>query len=410
MSEHNRLAFRREFLRFLAASPLLATWSAYSQEVEQVLGRPIRNPRDVMNVFEMEALARQNIPPAHYGYLVTGSDADETLRANRAGFDRFQIRPRKLVDVSQYDRSVNVLGATGSSPIFLCPVGSIGAFHDDSDTGVARAALAKGTHMMVSTQSSTPIEEIVAAREAPVWAQLYSTDSWSVTTALVKRFEAAGASAIALTVDTPAGRNHESSTVFQAQDNRICEDCHYGQPKPAFDGLDMSGVGLVDASLTWDVVKRLKDLTSLPVIIKGIEVGEDAALAVEAGADGIILSNHGGRATPTGRGTIECLPEVAAAVNGRIPVVIDGGIRRGSDVFKALALGASAVGIGRPYCWGLGAFGQAGVERVIDILNREFDIAMRGSGITRVADITSDYIIDAGYRVPVGTLGRDIYR
>ena len=410
MSDYSSHSCRREFLRFLAASPLLGSWSAFSQEVEQVFSRGSVAPREVRNVFEMEALARENIPSAHYGYLVTGSDADETLRANRAGFDRFQIRPRKLVDVSNYSTSVNVLGASAASPVFLCPVGSIGAFHRDSDIGVAKAALAKDTHMMVSTQSSTPIEEIVAAREAPVWAQLYSTNSWTVTESLVRRFQAAGASAIALTVDTPAGRNHETSSILADQDSRICDECHYGQSKPAFDGLDMQGVGLVDASLTWNVVQRLKSITDLPIIIKGIEVGEDAAAAVLAGADGIMLSNHGGRATPTGRGTIECLPEVAAAVQGQIPIILDGGIRRGSDVFKALALGASAVGIGRPYCWGLGAFGQAGVERVIDILNREFAIAMRGSGLTRVSDITSDYVLDAGYRVPLGTLGRDTYR
>src|SRR5690606_18201867 len=146
------------------------------------------------------------------------------------------------------------------------------------------------------------------------------------------------------------------------------EECHYdGKQKPMFEGLARSG--LVDPALTWEVISRMKDVTSMNVVVKGLETAEDAALAVEAGVDGIFVSNHGGRATDTGRGTIECLPEVVAAVSGRVPVLVDGGIRRGTDVFKALALGASAVGIGRPYCWGLGAFGQAGVERVIDLLN-----------------------------------------
>src|SRR5690606_20204246 len=172
--------------------------------------------------------------------------------------------------------------------------------------------------------------------------------------------------AVCFTVDLPGGRNTETSAVLAREDDRFCEECHYpGKQKPMFEGFDMQGVGLVDATLTWDVIARMKEATNMHVIVKGIEVGEDATLAVDAGVDGIIVSNHGGRATDTGRGTIECLPEVVTAVNGRVPVMIDGGIRRGTDVFKALALGASAVGIGRPYCWGLGAFGEAGVERVI---------------------------------------------
>ena len=167
-----------------------------------------------------------------------------------------------------------------------------------------------------------------------------------------------------------------------------------------FEGFDMEGVGLNDPTLTWDVIGRMKEATRMNVVVKGLETGEDADAAVRAGADGVIVSNHGGRATDTGRGTVECLPEVVAAVNGRIPVLIDGGIRRGTDVFKALALGASAVGIGRPYCWGLGAFGQAGVERVIDLLNRELAICMRGSGTTSLAGITGAHVQDTGQRNP----------
>ena len=156
----------------------------------------------------------------------------------------------------------------------------------------------------------------------------------------------------------------------------------------------MQGASLTDSTMTWDVIGRMKEVTDMKVLIKGLEVGEDAALAVENGADGIVVSNHGGRAVETGRGTIECLPEIVAAVNGRIPIVVDGGFRRGTDVFKALALGATAVGIGRPYCFGLGAFGQAGVERVLDLINRELQIAMRGSGTTSIAAIGPDYIHD----------------
>ena len=409
-NQKNNQGYRREFLKFLAGSPLLTSYSAFSQEVEETLGEKLTNPEQVINVFEMEAIAREKVPPAHFGYLISGVDSDTTLRANREGYTRFQIHPRRLVDVSgSTDMSVNVLGAEARSPIFLSPIGSTGGFHRDADVGAARAAAAKGHHMILSTQASSPIEDVVQARgEGSVWFQLYSTNRWEYTVAMLRRAEAAGCTAVCLTVDLPGGRNTETSAVLAREDDRFCEECHYGQAKPMFDGLDMQGVGLVDASLTWDVIGRIKDVTSMKVLIKGIEVGADAALVVQYGADGIILSNHGARATDTGRGTIECLPEVIAAVNGRIPVIIDGGIRRGTDVFKALALGASAVGIGRPYCWGLGAFGQAGVERVLDLLNRELAITMRGSGTPSIAAIGPDYVQDVGHRVPRGTLGRDI--
>jgi isopentenyl diphosphate isomerase/L-lactate dehydrogenase-like FMN-dependent dehydrogenase len=165
-----------------------------------------------------------------------------------------------------------------------------------------------------------------------------------------------------------------------------------------FDGLDMRGVEHTDAAMTWAVIARMKEVTDMNVVIKGIEAAEDAALAVRSGADAIWVSNHGGRATETGRGTIECLPEIVSAINGRIPVIVDGGFRRGTDIYKALAMGASAVGIGRPYCFGLGAFGQAGVERVLDLLNRELLITMRGSGTPTIASIVPNYVQDIGYR------------
>jgi isopentenyl diphosphate isomerase/L-lactate dehydrogenase-like FMN-dependent dehydrogenase len=192
------------------------------------------------------------------------------------------------------------------------------------------------------------------------------------------------------------------------EDMRTCSNCHTGQPKPIFEGLNMQGVGLNDPSLTWDVIGRMKEVTDMNVFIKGVEVGIDASLAVENGADGIWVSNHGARATETGRGTIECLPEIVNAVNGRIPIIIDSGFRRGTDIYKALAMGASAVGIGRPYIWGLGAFGQAGVERVLDLLNRELLITMQGSGTPTIASIGPDYVLDAGRRVPRGRLGREL--
>ena len=393
---------RREFLRFLAASPLLGTYDAFAQEVEETLGQRLKDPSDVINVFEMEAIAREKVPPAHFGYLISGVDSDGTLHANRLGYTRYQIHPRRLVNVQNIDTSVKFLGAEASSPIMLSPIGSCGAFHRDAETGAAKASAAKNTHMIISTQASDPIEEVMAARGGqPMWFQLYSTNKWDHTVAMLQRAERAGCSTVCFTIDLPGGRNTETSELLAREDTRFCEDCHYpGQTKPIFEGLDMQGTGLVDPSLTWDVIGRMKEVTKMNVMIKGLETAEDAKQALRYGADGIIVSNHGGRATDTGRGTIECLPEVVAAVRGRIPVMVDGGIRRGTDVFKALALGATAVGIGRPYCWGLGAFGQAGVERVIDLLNRELAICMRGSGLTSVSKVDPAFIQDMGQRVP----------
>ena len=402
------MTHRREFLKFLAASPLLTEFSVFAQEVEETIGERLTDPSEVINVFEMEAIAREKIPPAHFGYLATGVDGDITLRANRAGFTRFQIKPRRLVDVSQTDTSVNILGTEAGSPIFLCPVGSHGAYHSEAELGTARAAAAKGHHMILSTQASTPIEEVTEARGAPLWFQLYPTDRWEYTVAMLQRAEAAGCTAVCLTIDLPGGRNTETQQIFTRQDTRTCAACHTGRAKPIFDGLNMQGVGLNNPAMTWDVIARMKDVTDMKVFIKGIEVAADSALAVQYGADGIVVSNHGGRATETDKGTIECLPEIVSAVNGRIPIIIDSGFRRGTDVYKALAMGASAVGIGRPYCWGLGAFGQAGVERVLDLLNRELLITMVGSGTPTIDSIGPDYVHDVGHRVPRGRLGREL--
>ena len=284
------MTHRRNFLRFLAASPLLTNYSAFAQEVEETLGERLTDPSDVINVFEMEAVARTKIPPTHFGYLATGVDSDLTLRANRAGFSRFNIKPRRLVDVSQTDTSVNVLGTEASSPIFLCPVGSQGAYHAEAELGTARAAAAKGHHMILSTQASTAIEDVAEARGAPIWHQLYSTNRWENTVAMLQRAEAAGCTAVCLTIDLPGGRNTETQQILRREDTRNCSDCHTGQPKPMVQGLDMRGVRLTDPSMTWDVIGRMKEVTNMQVIIKGIEVAADARLAVENGADGIIVS------------------------------------------------------------------------------------------------------------------------
>ena len=388
---------RRQFLKFLAGSPLLAMGSIGS--VPELLGATIQesdligNPADAINVFDLERVARDVLPPAHWGYLATGVDSDATLRANREGFSKFAIRPRRLVDVSNVDLSTELFGVRMSSPIVLSPVGSQKTFHPEGEVAVARAAQALDHLQILSTVTTSSVEEVAEARRAPVWYQLYPQGSLDISRALIRRAEAAGSPAIVLTMDLLAGRNTETAERFARTDDRTCSNCHIpgsrNSRRPMLAGIEpalMKTQG-PNSALTWDFVRRLRDVVRGRLLLKGIETSEDSRLAVQNGVDGIIVSNHGGRATESGRGTIETLPEVIEAVDDRIPVLIDGGFRRGTDIFKALALGARAICIGRPYIWGLSAFGQPGVERVLEILRAEFELVMRQSGATSPANI-----------------------
>jgi 4-hydroxymandelate oxidase len=394
---------RRTFIKYLAASPLYAGFPYFARSAAETaplqnIDSVIARCGDALDVFDFEPVARKNIPPAHWGYLASGVDGEDTLRANREAYSRYQLHARRLVDVSKIDTSLELFGTRFNSPIILCPLGAQKAFHPEGEVAVARAAKARGHLQILSTVTSTGVEEVVAARDAPVWFQLYTTSNFDITTRLVKRAEAAGCPAVAVTVDVPAGRNIETAARFARTDTRTCTSCHAPAgsgvfTRPMFSKLDTSGLNLLSPSLTWDFIKRLKDVTKMKVLIKGLESGTDASLAVANGADGIIVSNHGGRATETGRGTLECLPEVVAEVRGRVPVIVDGGVRRGTDVLKALALGATAVGIGRPYIWGLGAYGQAGVERVLELLDNELVLAMVGVGARNLHEITRASIV-----------------
>jgi isopentenyl diphosphate isomerase/L-lactate dehydrogenase-like FMN-dependent dehydrogenase len=303
------------------------------------------------------------------------------------------------VDVSTLDTRCSALGSTWKQPIYFSAVSSMRAFHPEAEIAVARAAASRGMQMMLSTGSSCAVEDVVGARNAPIWQQLYATDDWRVTEAIVRRAEKAGATAIFLTVDSPPGRNNETLLRAMRQDGRDCTQCHVGgshdmvKRAPMFAGIDVSRVtGLSPLNLSGNYLDRMRKLVSVKFLVKGVVTGEDATQAMQAGVDGIVISNHGGRNEETLRSTIECLPEIVDAVRGRIPVFIDGGIRRGTDVFKALALGATAVGIGRPQAWGLAAFGQPGVEAVSDILNRELRTIMRQAGTPDLASITKDHL------------------
>jgi isopentenyl diphosphate isomerase/L-lactate dehydrogenase-like FMN-dependent dehydrogenase len=379
---------RRQFLSFLAASPLAKLYG-------QGTGA-LADPKDAINVMDFEEAARLKIPIAHWYYMATGVDDDITLKWNHEAYKKIQLRPRRLVDVSKVDTKVELFGTTWDSPIFICPCGSQKAFHADGEIGTAKAARSRKTLQILSTQTSVPVEEVAVARGEPPWYQMYAPTTWEGVEHMAKRVEGVGCPVLVLTVDLYGGRNTETERRFAKNDKRDCTMCHAtarggANRKPMFEGI--AGAGMNSPATDWKLVDRLKKATKMKLVIKGLETREDAALAVEHGADGIVVSNHGGRAEDDVQATIESLPEVVEAVKGRIPVLIDGGVRRGTDVFKALALGASAVGIGRPYLWGLGAFGQPGVEAVIDILRREFTLAMRQCGAPSIAQINRSFIV-----------------
>ena len=336
--------------------------------------------------------------------MATGVDGDATLRANSEGFANLALRVRRLAGVRAPDTSVSLFGTTWETPIVLCPVSSQRAFHDDAEIATARAARSRRTLQILSTLSSTGVEDVAAARGGSVWFQLYPTDQWSVAQGLMKRAEAAGCPALVLTVDLQGGSNRETVVRGRRLDTRDCSSCHGADPfdvsgalprRAMFKGLDVSKVTWIfPPDATWDYVARIRAAWPRKLVVKGIVTREDAELAMEHGADGIWVSNHGGLHESTGRSTIESLPEVVAGVGRRAPVIVDGGFRRGSDIFKALALGATAVGIGRPYLWGLAAFEQAGVEAALDILRRELEMVMRQAGTTSLAKIDRSYVVD----------------
>jgi isopentenyl diphosphate isomerase/L-lactate dehydrogenase-like FMN-dependent dehydrogenase len=310
-----------------------------------------------------------------------------------------QLRPRRLIDVTTVDTTVELFGTRWASPIMLAPIGNQKAFHPDGELQAARAAKSRKTLQILSTSANTSVEDLSRELGQPPWYQLYPTQRWEATDHIVRRVQAAGCPVIALTVDTLAGRKTDTLERFRKIDSRKCATCHSTEPggfykrKPMFDGINPVGLITGNPAMTWEHVRKLRKIVTVKLLIKGIETREDALLCRECGVDGIIVSNHGGRAEESGRGTLECLPEVVDAAAGKVPVLIDGGFRRGADVFKALALGARAVAIGRPYIWGMSAFGQAGVERVLDLLNLEFQLVMKQCGTRSLAEIGRSSVI-----------------
>lgn len=347
-------------------------------------------PGEATNVSQFEEIARDRLEAAVFEFIRGGADDETTICANRSAFDRIAIRARRLVDVSVVDTSVEVLGEQLETPIILAPIGVQAAMHPDGELAVARAAGVRGHLQISSTVASYSIADIAAESAGPVWFQLYPTHDRRVTGRLLEMAEAAGCPVVVVTVDVPVLGNRESQGDFL--ENMV------GTRKMSlgnFAGIELPE-GLVDPSLTWQFIPWLRANTGMMIVIKGVVTGEDAGSCLEHEVDGIVVSNHGGRQEESNLAAIECLPEVVAVIGDRIPVLVDGGFRRGTDIFKALALGARAVCIGRPYVWGLAAFGQAGVERVLDIFQEELVRIMQLTGVRTIAEIGRD-------RVMVGT-------
>jgi 4-hydroxymandelate oxidase len=334
-----------------------------------------------INIFEYEAIARSKMDPAHWDFIQGGSDDEVTLQSNRASLERIRLRPRVLVDVSAkvLDTRTSVLGTPVSMPLIVAPMAMHCLAHPEGECATAQAAGRANTLMIASTTATRSLEEIAQAASGPLWFQLYVYPTLDFAEELVHRAESAGYRAIVLTVDLPALGNRE-------KDRRNNVEI----PPPPFLEANFVGVeksGQEWVTLTWESLSWLRSITSLPILLKGILTAEDALLAIEHGMDGIIVSNHGGRQLDTALASIEALPEIVKAIAGRCEVYFDGGIRRGTDILKALALGAQAVLVGRPVLWGLAANGAEGAYHVLEILRKELELAMALSGRPTLASI-----------------------
>lgn len=334
---------------------------------------------DPINVFDYETLARTKMDPAHWDFITGGSDDEVTLRSNRAAFERIRLRPRVLVDVSVIDTQIDVLGTPVSMPVLVAPTAIHRLAHPEGECATAQAAGRSNTVMIAGTTATCSLEEIAQAASGPLWFQLYVYPTLQYAEKLVHRAEVAGYKAIVLTVDLPVLGNRE-------RDKRN----NFEIPPPPFIEANFVGVekdGQEWVTLTWKSLDWLRSITSLPILLKGILTAEDALLALEHGMNGIIVSNHGGRQLDTALASIEALPDIVQAVGDRCEVYVDGGIRRGTDILKALALGARAVLIGRPVLWGLAVNGADGAYHVLEILRQELQLAMALSGRPTLSSI-----------------------
>ncbi|MGA7936665.1 MAG: alpha-hydroxy acid oxidase [Kovacikia sp.] len=354
-----------------------------------------------LSVLEYEHCAAQQLSPMSWDYYASGAWDEVTLRDNRAAFERLRLRPRMLVNVSDRQMNVTVLGQPLALPILVAPMAFQCLAHPDGELATTRAAAQIGTVMVLSTLSTKPLESVAAVSQTLTgtprpWFQLYVHRDRGLTKALVERAYAAGFAALCLTVDAPVlgQRERDRRNRFVLPTSMELANLTSLKALESPQGSQESGLfsyflEQINPALTWTDLEWLQSLSPLPLVLKGILRGDDAVRAVEYGAQGIIVSNHGGRQLDGAISSIEALPEIVAAVNGRAEVLVDGGIRRGTDVLKALALGANAVLVGRPILWGLAVAGSAGVQHVLEILQNEFDLAMALSGCASLQDIDS---------------------
>jgi 4-hydroxymandelate oxidase len=348
------------------------------------------------DVTQFEPLARRRLSKMAYDYVRSGGGDEISMRENRAGFERLQLEPSVLVDVSEIDTRVNLFGSEFESPILLAPVAYHRLYHAEGEIGTARGASAAGAGFVISTFTTTSIDEIARNTQRPIWFQLYVQRDREFTKDMVQRAVASGCKAVCVTVDTPVLGNRYGQLSFGLPKELECVHLRGLTMKSPVTGHKTQRGGiydvLFDPSFNWNDLEWLRSVAGVPVLLKGVLSAEDGRLAVSCGADGVIVSNHGGRNLDRVPASIDALPRVVDAVAGRIPVMLDSGIRRGTDVLMALALGVKAVFIGRPYVYGLAAGGAKGVERVISILRDELERAMALTGRRSIAEIDASVL------------------
>jgi 4-hydroxymandelate oxidase len=354
---------------------------------------------DAINLFELETMARELLPRTVYDHCASGANDEITLRENRLAYERITLLPRMLVDVSERQMDTTVLGEPVSMPVLIAPTAFQGLAHPEGEIATVKAAGAARTLMTLSTLSTLSIEEVMAEATGPVWFQIYVFKDRAISASLVKRAEVAGCKAIVFTVDAQllGRRERDVRNRFALPEHLSPKNLWPAGSEVLSKGVADSGLApyiasLFDTVLVWKDIEWLAGITSLPVVVKGILRSDDALLAVKHGASGVIASNHGGRQLDTTPATISILPELVNAVGDKVEVYLDSGIRRGTDVLKAIAYGARAVFIGRPVLWGLASGAEAGVRYVLETLRQEFDLAMALSGCPTLSSITRDLV------------------
>ncbi len=339
------------------------------------------------NINDFKAIAAEKLASQAYDYLTGGAEDLRTLERNKLAYAQYQIRPRRLIDVSSIDMSIELFGRKWDTPIILSPVGVQALFHPQGEIATAKAANQQGHLMIASTVSNYSYQEIADVCRVKPWFQLYPTTNLEARKTLIQRAEENGCEVLVLTIDVPTVGNREKHAKMLT-DNVHGRTGTMGNLKGLLNPDDI----FHDLSMTWEIISWIRERTNMRLILKGILTYEDALLAMEFGVDGIIVSNHGGRQLESDMSTLEVLPEIVNAIGGKIPVVIDGGIRRGTDILKAIALGADAVCIGRAFIYGLSVFGQNGVERILAILSDELERNMRLTGVTKIDSINTSFI------------------